>query len=1242
MRAADMHLTPQEIQSLLFGTADSKAIAAESAAAQEAQQHLDGCVVCQSVARKYADAESVLRELILWNEASGNEGLSGPPAPTRGTDCPADETWLRLAAGLIDDKRVEAGHVAHAAQCGWCGKLLRESMEDLAQDVTTEEDAALGKLPSASPLWPGSMAKKLMAASSTGLSSASVVPTQEKPSQTLPLKIKEPRRVGWWIRFAFVTAGVAAAVAVAWPIWQKLNPDPSRLLAKAYTEQRTLELRIPSAEYGPMRVQRGSEASRLNRPSELLDAEALISHKLAAQPENPSFLQMRGRAELMDWKYAAAIETLKHARDLDPNSLSLKIDLASAYFERAEDTEDTKRSVDYQMAIELLGQVLAKTPDDPAALFNRAIVYDRVPLYHQAIEDWEHYLRVDHQGSWTGEARQRLEETRKKNEEHDRRSSEPLLQPQVVKQKVSAIDQSTWAVVDERVEDYLDVAITDWLPKAFPDGAKGSAPGSAADAQAALAQLAVILEKRHSDHWLAEMNTVLPPDTSRSAALSDLAAAVGYNQAGKADEAGVEAGKAANMFKRAGSMAGYLRAELELAYALHRSSQGAACLAVIDSLLPKVSSHHYRWMESQAFLEESVCSRMANDLARAESSLGKAMTSSREHGYLALYLRALGFSANDKWSVKRDYAGSWAQDRLGLSYFWNGIFPWLRAYNFYQDLAAASEGAGFREAAYSLRKEAVSIDAKMDDETRHAIAHFMLAKTASATGRTKEAQREFSLAEIAFGRLPHTASNQGYRLYSNIQLAELQGDQGSFNQALELLTHVRADLSSFRNTPNEALFYQVLGEVNRRKGSNGDAENAFKSAIGLVQTGFASVRGEADRQAMLKTVSMAYRGLVELRLAAHNPQEALEAWEEYRGWTSSPSPHSASVSHKASLVASIEKAPDVTTIIYAGLNNGIAIWAFDAKDFTWASGDVDPQELEQTVRRFSEQCADRKSDIEGLRRNAAWLYRLLVRPIESHLREGSTLVIEADSVLDHVPMEVLLNEGGKYLAEKFAIVYSPGLQRYQNLRRDEGVAHDTSALIVNPAFSKGASHDLLPISPDSRHEAEIVRGSFSHAQLLVGPEATWAALQKNLSAVAVFHFVGHGASTVDQSSVMLTSSIDNTLDPVGPARLSTLDMRSLRLAVLSACSTGRIDEGGTADPNTFVGVFLQANVPHVVASRWDVDSGTTVEFMEPLYKALLGKESPGRAVQLAASQIRNNPATTHPYFWAAFAAFGHS
>lgn len=1203
MRGVNQHLSGEEIEQLTGSATD-----VEVGALEGAMDHLERCDLCRF-------------RMLSVRDLSG-EMLQGAGGARAGNSpCPPEARWLEVAAGLgtsAERKR----YINHAAGCAQCGRSLKEAVEDVGMALTEEEETKVAVLDSAKPEWQSNLAKKIA-------DSAPPIAVPEKPDSS-------SGKFVFWPRWVSAFAAFIVAAGGGWWAWILLRaPSVEGLLAQAYTEQRTLEVRIANADFGPLRVQRGGESSRMSRPSALLDAEALISHKLAAQPDNPSFLQMSGRANLMDWKYDAAIQTLQHARDLDPNSTSIRIDLASAYFERA---EDKNRPIDYGQALELLGQVLAKTPDDPVALFNHAVVSDRMFMYSQSIEDERNYLRVASQDSWMNDVRLRLEDTQKQSDEYAKRASVPLFLPQVIKERVSPTDESTWKAIDDRIEDYLDAAVTVWLPKAFTFAEHTGASSSAIDARGALARLSNILEKLHQDSWLADMIAARPNPAWR-AALTSLAAAVQHNESGRSDEALSEARRAASGFKQAGSKPGYLRAELELAYALHRSSQGKDCLQIVDSLLPDMTSHHYRWMEAQALLEKSVCSNMANDLEGLENSLSKAISSSQEHEYRALYLRALGFSATEKWSVKGDYAGSWAQNRIGLSYFWKGTFPWLRAYNFYQDLAASSEISGFEQVAFSLRKETVSIDAKMDDDTRHAVAHFMLAKAAAAAGRVKEAQEEFSLAETAFGRLPQTTANQGYRIYSNIQLAQLKGDQGLLDQALELLNRVKPDLS-LGNTPSVADFYKVLGELNRRKDNVAAAEAAFHSAISLVQAGYASVPSEADRHAMLKTVSESYRGLVQLTLAAHNPQEALNIWEQYRGWSSSTVSPQASPLAKGTPLPAIENNPDVTTIIYADLNDSIAIWALGGKDFTWASVKVDPQELERLTRRFSEQCSEPNSDIDGLRRNAARLYQLLIHPIESHLRAGNSLVIESDSVLNRVPMEALVSESGHYLVDGFPITYSPGLQRYQSLRRDEGIARNATALIVNPRILNGASKDLLPAA-DADREAQVVSDSFSNAKLLSGPEATWAAVKKDLPTATVFHFAGHGVAAENQNTIMLASSSGGAVDPVGPSRLSTLDMRSLQLAVLSACSTGKSDDDGIADANSLVGVFLQANVPHVIAARWNVDSVTTSKFIEELYRRLLDKENPGNAVRLAASAVRQDSATAHPYFWAGFAAFGH-
>ncbi len=69
MRSADEHLTPQEIEQLLFGADDSKDNAG-GGAAPEAQQHLSGCAVCQAVADKYRNVDSALKG--LRTEQDGN------------------------------------------------------------------------------------------------------------------------------------------------------------------------------------------------------------------------------------------------------------------------------------------------------------------------------------------------------------------------------------------------------------------------------------------------------------------------------------------------------------------------------------------------------------------------------------------------------------------------------------------------------------------------------------------------------------------------------------------------------------------------------------------------------------------------------------------------------------------------------------------------------------------------------------------------------------------------------------------------------------------------------------------------------------------------------------------------------------------------------------------------------------------------------------------------------------------
>lgn len=296
---------------------------------------------------------------------------SGSAAP--GPDCPPDSELLEIASGMTRGAEADA-LLSHSASCDHCGQLLREALEDFSNEVSDEEEAVLASL---------------------------------KPSSIPGIRERMRDRVRAMPRIpVWAYAACAAAIGAVGVFMHSQQPSIDTLLASAYTDQRTLELRIPGAAYAPVRMVRGSsDRSRLDRPSELLDGEARIARELAKNPDSPRWLEARGRAELLERDYESAVASFQKALALQPASDALTADLASAYFERA---EANNSQADYTLALNSLTRVLNAKPDDAVALFNRALVNERLYLYDRAIEDWQHYLRVERSSDWIPEAKKHL------------------------------------------------------------------------------------------------------------------------------------------------------------------------------------------------------------------------------------------------------------------------------------------------------------------------------------------------------------------------------------------------------------------------------------------------------------------------------------------------------------------------------------------------------------------------------------------------------------------------------------------------------------------------------------------------------------------------------------------------------------------------------------------------------------------------------------------------------------------
>jgi CHAT domain-containing protein len=157
---------------------------------------------------------------------------------------------------------------------------------------------------------------------------------------------------------------------------------------------------------------------------------------------------------------------------------------------------------------------------------------------------------------------------------------------------------------------------------------------------------------------------------------------------------------------------------------------------------------------------------------------------------------------------------------------------------------------------------------------------------------------------------------------------------------------------------------------------------------------------------------------------------------------------------------------------------------------------------------------------------------------------------------------------------------------------------------------------------------------------LAGRRATLEAVQDALREADVFHFSGHGVSTSDDGTLLL-SPVDSSS---GATLLNSehLEGNALRcrLAVLSACHTAVGERFGPFNPHSLVQAFWRAGVPTVLATRWAVDSRVARRIVDMFYARLLEGTEPPIALQSAVVSIRGDRAFQHPAYWAGFHVFG--
>jgi tetratricopeptide (TPR) repeat protein len=364
---------------------------------KEVEKHLEECPSCR---RRVL--ESLLNQLMPRDKKPASPASSGavsagfpdpsgepesaplsrtsnPANATPSSECPSDDELSDVAAGLCPEA-VAGKLIQHTLLCQRCGPLLQSYKENFSDDFSAEERSMLERYASTSQAWQQRIVRKMLQAST-----ASVAPKAFQWAHWSGRK--------WVLAFSFV---LLLAVGTTW-LYPLLMLHQARIRVEAeYRKGRPMPYRVTGVPYAPYERERSRRG--------------VVPVVDVPTPERDPLLASNAR--LLSGDYNEAKLILENALGKE-RPLPLLNNLVVVYAMEAEDPVNAQnketRQKDYQEALKTAAEILTRHPSDPAALFNQALVLERLGNHKDAIAALEQLRQVEQDPGWQQEATERLQ-----------------------------------------------------------------------------------------------------------------------------------------------------------------------------------------------------------------------------------------------------------------------------------------------------------------------------------------------------------------------------------------------------------------------------------------------------------------------------------------------------------------------------------------------------------------------------------------------------------------------------------------------------------------------------------------------------------------------------------------------------------------------------------------------------------------------------------------------------------------
>jgi CHAT domain-containing protein len=892
-------------------------------------------------------------------------------------------------------------------------------------------------------------------------------------------------------------------------------------------------------------------------------------------------------------------------------------DLAAALIVRAEHAQAPRDLLEAYGAAE---DALRHDPRHPPALYNAALALDRIGLVDEGMRAWRAYLAVDARSGWADEGRRRL----------------AALQAVAAPRTPPAEDASprayeTWAAAEP--EGARELAM-DRLLGAWGTAAEaGDTIRAARLLERAAAVGAALARRPGGDASVADAVAAIRSTRTNPGALLALARAHRDFAAGRAafeavDFAGAEPRLAAAATTASAALRSWAR--LHHATTLIQLRRGAEAIPILE-----------RSASADAARYPALVGRARYLLARSQAqgdSWERALAAVRAPA--ALFARA-GERENEGAALASVAEAHFVFGETDSAYttLHRGLER-LRGYrgspklhNLLLSAAEHTADDGQIHAAIRLQDEGVAVASRQRRPLVRMEALLARARLHASANDAALARADVDSARAIIHRL----GDESARLWAraDMWLAEgigsLRDDPRGATEALDSAAVIYASLPLFVRT-----LPALIGAAEARLAA-GDAAGSvqrLQAAVRLLDQRRDSLRMEPRRAAVFDAARGVVDRLVLLTLAQGRPAQALEHMDRARASLA------AAGGPAADEGGGVEGPPGEVAVEYARVADTLLVWTVEGRTVEVSRTVLDTVQFIRTLAVLEDRLQGRAGDAE-VRPALASLYDWLIRPVRARLgRPETPLVIIADGEIAAVPFAALYDaRRGRHLLHDHPLRFAVSLREAR--RAPPAAPAGGTLLVADPAFDR-RRHPLLEPLPYARAEVRTIARGYPGASLLEGSGATRAALEPALARAGMIHFSGHAVfddERPEQSHLVLAPLAGR--DPAGritAAELAALDLRHVRLVVLSACRTVRGGSGRAAGFTGLSGALLAAGAGGTVASTWDVDERSTAALMAEFHRAY-ARDGRGpaalRSAQLALLRSPD-PALRTPAAWAAF------